>query len=816
MPILFCGPFSPSISAEVLLDKRIDRIATSRQRLEREDAVWLETAPLDDLMRAAAWRRDQAHGIRQSFSRKVFIPLTRLCRDVCHYCTFAKVSRAERETPYMSMDQVLRVAEHGAQVGCKEALFTLGDKPELRYALARQCLDTMGYATSLEYLQDVAHRVLKETGLLPHLNPGVMSAQEIVDLRRVSISMGIMLESDSERLCRSGGVHFGSPDKRPGIRLQTISDAGAARVPFTSGILAGIGETRSERISSLIALRELHDQYGHLQEIIVQNFRPKAGTRLEAAPALDLEDHLWTIAAARLIFDADMTIQAPPNLSPHALPRLIAAGINDWGGISPVTPDHVNPEAPWPTLDLLSHVTRACGKHLTERLAIFPSYAQDFSKWVDSSLHTNVLHLVDGSGYPRTDDWSPGLNNPPPQEMLQKIEQPGPAVIGHFGKTLDQLMRGQGATHSQLEQLFEARGQEFAAVCHQANDLRRATNGESVTYVVNRNINYTNICSYRCQFCAFAKGKTTEDLRGKPYLMPMSELSDRVREAWQRGATEVCMQGGIHPSFTGQTYIDICRTAKEAAPEIHVHAFSPLEVTHGAQTLGISLREFLSELKNNGLSTLPGTAAEILNDPVRDILCPDKINTAEWIEVMRTAHSIGIRTTSTIMFGHIESYRDWAYHLTALRNLQFETGGFTEFVPLPFIHMEAPIYRKGRSRKGPTFREAVLMHAVARLTLHPLISNIQASWVKMGERGVQACLQSGANDLGGTLMNESISKAAGASHGQEMTESGMCRIITELGRSPLQRTTLYGQPTGRNLPDRRSIREPILIASCVT
>jgi len=777
------------------LDKRIDEIACSRRRLERDDAAWLQSADLASLMQAAAWRRDQLHGHRQSFSRKVFIPLTRLCRDVCHYCTFARVSRSERETPYLFMEQALEIAQAGARAGCKEALFTMGDKPEHRYPSARASLDTMGYQTSLDYLLAVAQRVLSDTGLLPHLNPGVMSAEEIQALRQVSVSMGIMLESDSERLCQPGGVHHGSPDKLPKTRIDTIAQAGLARVPFTSGILGGIGETRAERLSALITLRELHDEYGHLQEVIVQNFRPKSGTMMEGVRPMDLNEHLWTIAVARLVFDPEMNIQAPPNLSPTAWGQLIAAGINDWGGVSPVTPDHVNPEAPWPELQRLNQATSAAGKHLVERLAIFPRYAQDMNRWVDPSLHRPLLQLIDGAGYPRTDDWSPGSGETPPQELLAAVHAPqAPVVHDGFTRLLGELQKRE-ASHTEIERLFQSREKEFTAVCQAADALRKVNNGDTVTYVVNRNINYTNICSYRCQFCAFAKGKTTEDLRGQPYLLSMDELAERVREAWSRGATEVCMQGGIHPSFTGQTYIDICRATKDAVPEMHIHAFSPLEVMHGAQTLGISLREFLTELKANGLSTLPGTAAEILHDPVRDVICPDKLKTQQWLDVMRTAHQLGLRSTSTIMFGHVDRYSDWAHHLLRLRRLQAETGGFTEFVPLPFVHMEAPIYRKGRSRKGPTFREAVLMHAIARLTLHPYIQNIQASWVKMGQHGLQACLQAGANDLGGTLMNESISKAAGACHGQEMTSESMRHLIRAIGRTAAQRTTLYGEPS---------------------
>lgn len=743
-------------------------------------------------MTAAAWRRDQAHGRRVSFSRKVFIPLTRLCRDVCHYCTFARVSRSDRESPFMTMEEVLRIAHQGARAGCKEVLFTLGDKPEMRYASARRALDDLGHPTTLDYLGEVARRVLDETGLLPHLNPGVMSAGEIAMLRTISASMGIMLESDSDRLCQPGGVHFGSPDKQPAVRLAMIEAAGVARVPFTSGILIGIGETREERISALMALRALHERHGHLQEVIIQNFCPKPDTLMADHQPASLQEHLWTIAVARLIFAPDMTIQAPPNLSPGALAPLIAAGINDWGGVSPITPDHVNPEAPWPQLARLEAMTRACGKTLTERLTIFPAYVRQLSGWTDPRLRTPVLRLADGEGYARSDEWCAGASLPPPHADIAAVTAPAVITPSALGSLVDRLMSGQRPGVEDLARLFEARGDDFTTVCRSADALRRSVNGDRVSFVVNRNINYTNICSYRCQFCAFAKGRTTEDLRGKPYNLPLEEVAQRVREAWDRGATEVCMQGGIHPSFTGRTYLDICKAAKAAAPDIHVHAFSPLEVTHGAETLGISLAEFLAELKASGLATLPGTAAEILHDPVRRIICPDKLDTRAWLDVMRTAHSIGLRSTSTIMFGHVEGYRDWAHHLLALRDLQSETGGFTEFVPLPFVHMEAPMYRKGFARRGPTFREAILMHAVGRLALHPLIPNVQASWVKMGSIGVRTCLDAGVNDLGGTLMNESISRAAGASHGQEMDAVAMRRLIVSVGRVPVQRTTLYG------------------------
>ena len=756
---------------------------------------------LPSLLATAARMRDSVHHNRISYSRKVFIPLTQLCRDVCHYCTFAHPPvRGQRA--YLSRDEVLAIARAGAAAGCKEALFTLGDKPERRYKVAVRELAEMGHETTLSYLAEMAELVLQETGLLPHINPGVMTADEIAMLRRVSVSQGIMLETVSERLGERGGPHYGSPDKRPSARLETIRLAGEQRVPFTTGILIGIGETRLERVQSLLALRALHRHYGHIQEMIIQNFRAKPGTRMAGAPEPDLDDLLWTIAIARLLFGAQMNIQAPPNLSPDTYHHLIGAGLNDWGGVSPVTPDHVNPEARWPHLDELAQQTALEGKVLVERLAAYPSYLQNASEWVDPRLTTPVLHLCDGDGYARVDTWSPGANTAIPQHEQALITQRGSGngvqALPDVHEIIARALEGQRLNEQEIVRLFQARGEDFAAICQAADTLRQQVNGDVVSYVVNRNINYTNICYFRCQFCAFSKGKLSENLRGTPYDLALDEVIRRAREAWERGATEVCMQGGIHPEYTGETYLNMCRALKDALPALHIHAFSPLEVWQGAQTLGLSLDEFLAQLRAAGLGTLPGTAAEILDDEVRARLCPDKITTDQWLQVMEAAHTAGFRTTATIMYGHIERPVHWARHLLRIRGLQERTGGFTEFVPLPFVHMEAPVYWKGRARKGPTFREAVLMHAVARLVLFPHISSIQVSWVKMGRDGVKACLQAGANDLGGTLMNESITRAAGGEFGQELPPAQMEEIIRSIGRIPLQRTTLYKQaPTER-------------------
>lgn len=763
------------------------------ERLSRDQALSLAgLADISPLLEAAAKRRDAAHGAMVSYSRKVFIPLTQLCRDVCHYCTFAHPPR-KGEKAFLTREQVLAIAEAGKRAGCKEALFTLGDKPELRYRSAREELAALGHETTLSYLAEAAELVLRETGLLPHVNPGLLTDADLAALRRVSISQGIMLESTSERLCAKGGAHHGSPDKVPAARLDTIRRAGEHNIPFTSGILIGIGETREERIDSLIALRDLNDAHDHIQEIIVQNFRPKPGTRMADVEAPTVEDLLWTIAVARLIFEPEMNIQAPPNLSPGVLKQLVDAGINDWGGVSPVTPDHVNPEAPWPHLQELAAETKAAGKNLTERLAIYPAYARFPQRWVAEKLRKPLYDLVDTDGWPRTDHWCPGRADQLPEADAALVRGQGAVSAAvQVESIIDRALSGTLLTEPEIVRLFRARGNEFTTVCRAADDLRRRVNGDIVSYVVTRNINYTNICYFKCQFCAFSKGKLSENLRGKPYDLAMEEVERRVQEAWERGASEVCMQGGIHPSYTGQKYLEICAAVKGAVPEMHLHAFSPLEVWQGARTLGISVAEFLGELKAAGLKSLPGTAAEILDDEVRASLCADKIKTDEWLEVMRTAHGLGLRSTATIMFGHIERYEHWARHLIRVRDLQMETGGFTEFVPLPFVHMEAPIYLKGRSRRGPTFRESILMHAVARLTLHPHITNIQASWVKLGPDGVRHCLEAGVNDLGGTLMDESISRSAGASHGQEMTPARMEEIIRSSGRLPRQRNTLYG------------------------
>ena len=824
--------------------------AASGARLGAAQALALcDVDDLGPLMEAARGVRDRRSGDVVTFSPKVFIPLTELCRDVCHYCAFAKTP-GNVASPYLSVDEAVDIARRGAEAGCTEALFTLGDQPELRYRAAREALAAMGFGTTIDYLVHAARRVHEETGLLAHVNPGVMSREELARLREVSVSAGIMLESTSRRLGEKGGPHYGSPDKDPRVRLATLERAGELAVPFTTGILIGIGETRHERIESLLAIRDLDERFGHVQEVIVQNFRAKPGTPMAQAPEPTLEDHLWTIAAARLILGAGTSVQAPPNLRPAVLTRLVDAGVDDWGGVSPVTPDHVNPEAPWPHLAELERATESAGKSLAPRLPIHPRYVEDLDRWVDPGLHGAVLAASDGQGLGRDSDWFAGdaertgvirevfrreipgsssnghpADATPTSQRLPAVAASGRSSNGHpadathaperrvadvvphwtnvtagvvarrasrsLGSVLDRVLEGAPLDEARIVRLFEARGGGARAVCEAADRLRRERNGDAVSYVVNRNINYTNVCYFKCRFCAFSKGRLSANLRGRPYDLDLAEIARRTREAWARGATEVCLQGGIHPDYTGETYLSICRAVKDAAPGIHVHAFSPLEVWQGARTLGIGLADYLERLRAAGLGSLPGTAAEILDDEVRAVICPDKITTGEWLEVMETAHRVGLGSTATIMFGHVDGYRHWARHLLRVRELAVRTGGFTEFVPLAFVHMESPMYLRGRARRGPTLREAVLMHAVARLVLDPLVANIQVSWVKMGPHGVRLALAAGANDVGGTLMNESITRAAGAGFGQEMRPERLESIIREAGRSPRQRTTRY-------------------------
>ncbi|NDF23606.1 MAG: 7,8-didemethyl-8-hydroxy-5-deazariboflavin synthase [Actinobacteria bacterium] len=787
-------------------------------------------APLAELLRDARKIRDLQYGARVTYSPKVFIPLTMLCRDKCGYCTFAQPP-ARLEQPYLSPEQVLTIAKRGAASGCHEALFTLGERPELRYDIAADWLRNNGYDSTVHYLHDMAKLVLDETGLLPHANAGALYEDELAMLRRVSPSQGMMIETLRDDL----ECHRGAPDKVPQRRLDTLEFAGELRIPFTTGILVGIGESREDRIAALEAIAASHERHGHVQEVIVQNFLPKPRTGMQHDPACDGDEYLWSIAVARKILPPEIHLQAPPNLSDD-FGVLLTAGIDDWGGVSPITADHVNPERPWPDLDKLRAVTEQAGRALAPRLTIYPEFIADVGlsdspRWIDSDLRFRVLDRSDAEGLGRDDpgavwpekvtaadvvhdgaevvlvghrstQWYSGANNAPPHlvgdtrldgegRVTRSIIERSRKLHGPVGEVLRGIELGDELGETEIVTLFGARGPEMVAVARAADDLRRATVGDDVTWVHNRNINYTNVCTFKCKFCGFSKGPLSLNLRGTPYLLTLDDIAQRAREAWQLGATEVTLQGGIHPDFDGDYYIDVTRAVKQAVPDMHVHGFTALEVTEGARRLDEPLTSYLSRLKDAGLSSLPGTAAEILDDDVRAVLCSDKVNTDEWLEAHRAAHRVGLRSNVTMMFGSIESPKAWAKHLVRTRALQHETGGFTEFVGLPFVHMASPIYLQRKSRRGPTFRETLLVHAVARLAYRGAIDNIQVSWVKIGVDGTRQLLQAGCNDVGGTLMNENISRAAGASHGQGMTPESFAAMVEPLGRPLRQRTTLY-------------------------
>lgn len=778
--------------------------------LARHDLL---SASFDDLLLQAQAVRDRAHGTRITYSPKVFIPLTMLCRDQCGYCTFAQPP-ARLEKPYMLAEEVLKIARQGARQGCHEALFTLGERPEDRYEIARDWLRQHGYDSTVHYVAAMAKLVLDETGLLPHANAGALHHDELSLLRPVSPSQGMMIETLRNDLA----AHRNAPDKVPTRRLATLDAAGELQIPFTTGILVGIGEDRADRIAALEAIAAAHARHGHVQEVIVQNFLPKLRTAMQKSAPCPPAEFMWSIAVARLILPPDIHLQAPPNLSDD-FGALLDAGIDDWGGVSPVTADHVNPERPWPDLDLLREVTEQRGFVLAPRLTIYPEFVQNPTRWIDPALHFRVMDRSDAEGLGRDDpgavwpekvtaadvvldgaevvlvghrstQWYSGANVEPMTLIPgRSATKPGSAI----DEILDGVQMGHEVGHEEIVALFRARGTEVTAIAELANELRVQAVGDPVTWVHNRNINYTNVCTFKCKFCGFSKGKLSLNLRGTPYLLTLEDIADRAREAWDLGATEVTLQGGIHPDFDGNYYIDVTRAVKDAVPDMHVHGFTALEVTEGARRLNEDLTTYLMRLKDAGLASLPGTAAEILDDKIRAILCPDKINSEQWLECHRAAHSIGLGSNVTIMFGSVEGPDSWARHMIVTRDLQKQTGGFTEFVGLPFVHMASPIYLQHKSRRGPTFRETLLMHAIARIAYHGYISNIQVSWVKIGLTGAIQMLQAGCNDMGGTLMNENISRAAGAAHGQEMTPQRFTQLAEQLARRAEQRTTSYGR-----------------------
>ncbi|HEX3614660.1 MAG TPA: bifunctional FO biosynthesis protein CofGH [Sporichthyaceae bacterium] len=797
---------------------------------------------LTDLMTTAARVRDAGliaagrPGV-VTFSPKVFVPVTKLCRDRCHYCTFALTPgelRNQGLNPYLSADEVLQICRAGAAAGCKEALFTLGDRPEDRWDVARQWLDEAGYDSTLDYIRSLAIRVLEETGLLPHLNPGVMTWSELARLKPVAPSMGMMLETTATRLfTEKGGAHFGSPDKDPAVRLRVMEDAGRHNVPFTTGLLIGIGETLTERAESLFAIRKVARAYGHIQEVIIQNFRAKPDTAMRTWPDAEVQEYLAAIATARVVLGPKARVQAPPNLSaPQDLAPLLGAGVDDWGGVSPLTPDHVNPERPWPAIDVLRKATADAGFRLAERLTVHPEYVRAGEPWIDPRVLPHVRALTDpDTGLSRSGPVAAGLpwQEPDPgwggagsgrTDLHTAIDTEGrrtetrsdfDAAYGDWDSVreeaarilsaperLDADVRGAlraaeadpaGLSDDQALALMTCDGPALSALLELADSIRRDVVGDEVTYIVNRNINFTNVCYTGCRFCAFAQRRTDADA----YSLSLVEVADRAQEAWSFGATEVCMQGGIDPDLPGTAYFDIARAVKERVPDMHVHAFSPMEVVNGATRSGMSIRAWLAAAQEAGLDTIPGTAAEILDDEVRWVLTKGKLPTSAWIEVVTTAHSLGIRSSSTMMYGHVDTPAHWVAHLKLLARLQSETGGFTEFVPLPFVHHSAPIYLAGVARPGPTQRDNLAVHAMARLLLHGRIDNIQTSWVKLGVEGTRAMLGAGVNDLGGTLMEETISRMAGSEHGSVKTPAQIEAIATGIGRPVRQRTTRYGQ-----------------------
>ncbi|MDA0370677.1 MAG: 5-amino-6-(D-ribitylamino)uracil--L-tyrosine 4-hydroxyphenyl transferase CofH [Actinomycetota bacterium] len=782
--------------------------------------------PLDDVMSEARRIRDRHHGSRVTFSPKVFIPLTMLCRDTCGYCTFAQPP-ARLESPYLSPDEVLSIAKRGAKLGCHEALFTLGEAPEERYTVARDWLDEHGYSSTVDYLVAMARLVLDETGLLPHANAGALNADDLGRLRSVSPSQGMMVETLRHDLA----CHRGAPDKTPERRLATLEHAGELRVPFTTGILVGIGETRADRLDALEAIADSHRRHGHVQEVIVQNFLPKPRTGMQNEAPCPQDEFLWSIAAARVILPPEIHLQAPPNLSDD-FGVLLDAGIDDWGGVSPVTADHVNPERPWPDLDRLRDVTQSRGMNLAPRLTVYPEYTTganslsltiDTPKWIDAGLRFAVLDRSDAEGLGRDDpgamwpekvtsadvvhdgaevvlvghrstQWYSGANNEPPA-LVSLGTRSGATSTREAGSRVHEIISGHQSGHElgadEIVSLFRARGHEVAHIAEYADELRERAVGDVVTWVHNRNINYTNVCTFKCKFCGFSKGPLSLNLRGTPYVLTLDDIARRAEEAWNMGATEVTLQGGIHPDFDGDYYLHVTQAVKDAVPDMHMHGFTALEITEGARRNGEDLESYLIKMKNAGLASLPGTAAEILDTRARAILCGDKVDADEWLECHRVAHRVGLHSNITIMFGSIEEPESWAEHMIRTRELQKETGGFTEFIPLPFVHMASPIYLQKKSRRGPTFRETVLMHAIGRIVYDGLIDNVQVSWVKIGVPGARQLLRAGCNDLGGTLMDENISRAAGANHGQKMSEDSFRAVASPLGRSLVQRSTGY-------------------------
>jgi FO synthase len=733
---------------------------------------------------------------RVTFSRNYTLSLSRTCRCYCKYCAFA-THRAHLYAP----DEVEQRLDDAARRGVKELLVLTGEKPEVNPEVRRR-LDEYGHATFTDYAAWACERAL-ERGMLPHTNLGVLSVDELARLREVTASQGLMLESIAERLMET--VHAGSPTKHPARRLETIRAAGELRIPFTSGVLVGIGETVEERIASLEALADVHREHGHLQEVILQNFVPHpryygaepaeiadAAQRTEhangaggngaarngngAAPdelplpdwatPISLDDMRQLVRECRRLMP-DVGVQIPPNLSDWWLP-LVDEGATDLGGLS-ANGDHISPEHPFPSPHRMRKALSPRGYALTERLCVYPQYMDP--AWLEQSV-LDVIKVRYWSFIPRRGS---GRRE---ERTVRRDLVPNAIEKGRDGAELSE---------DELTALFsETRPEAIEDMRHAADELRAELAGDTVTFVVNRNINVSNVCVVGCAFCGFGQGRRSPDA----YEHSREEFVGRVKEAVDFGVSEICMQSGIHPDWTLETYESWLRLAKEIAPEVHLHAYSPMEVEYMCETSGLPPVEVFHRLRDAGLGSTPGTAAEVLDDGVRERISPNKLPVRRWVEIIEASHEAGLRSTSTVMFGHIEEPWELARHMRVIRELQERTGGITEFVPLSFIPFHTLLGRTHGIEE--ISREENLKHtAVFRLALGHTVRNLQASWVKMGLDAATEALRWGVNDLGGTLMEESISRMAGAEHGTLLTPEQLIGAAHRAGRPAAQRDTLY-------------------------
>lgn len=764
---------------------------------------------LDALLDAAGRVRDAGLAARGragvvTYSRKVFVPVTHLCRDRCHYCVFVDTpgGLARRGiAPYMEADEVVALAAQGAALGCREALFTLGDRPEDRWPAAREWLDARGYASTVEYLHHLGTRVLAETGLLPHMNPGVMTWGELQRLRPVSPSMGMMLETTSRDLWAvRGNVHYGSPDKDPAVRLRVLADAGRSRVPFSTGLLLGIGETYADRVQTVLAIRDVHARFGHVQETIVQNFRAKPRTAMQGAPDLGTQEYVAAVAVTRLLLGPDAVVQAPPNLTDAGeLALLLRAGVDDWGGVSPLTPDHVNPERPWPHLDDLARLTAASGFTLRQRLTVHAPYVHDRERWLDPALHAHVAAHADPAGL--ADEQAPVRGLPWRPVVLAGTAADGtgtggPAVL--VDDVRRALARAEddpaGLTDAQYATLLGADGADLEALTVLADAVRADVVGAELTYVVNRNLDAT-----------LWRGDGDE----RPDALGPAEVAALVDEAWSLGATEICAQGAVPASAGPEGYLDLARAVKAARPGVHLHAFRPAEVDDGARRTGTTRAAYAAALRDAGVDTVPGTGARILDDTLRAVLSDgQEVSVADWLDLVAAAHRAGLRSTSTLVYGHLEGPEHVVRHLRLLAALQDATGGFTELIPMPFVPGDAPPHVARLTRGGPSPRETRAVHAVARLALHGRVDHVQAAWPKLGVDGALAVLAGGADDLGGVLLDGTLRPDAGPEQGLQLTEADVARVAATLGRRVRRRSTTYGTPTTTTAPDAARVAAP--------